>query len=430
MGPSSFLAPKSSVQQVEQFPVWEILKVLELDQFPVLNGARVISTTDYEDGSRSILIQTESKQGSKLVEKGIQLLQQELPPSTSNFNLTQFEFLFNEKGYLIAVFPARTAMTNDPGWTYFDLTPYYFDLKNSLDTGSKKRWADFSTQWKKDKETIQNFLLQKGCNEEVHSSAECLKWDEKTYHVNHPFVYAEVSKNNQNPNRNFKITEFFPNKFADLNFQEDPTKHQIILPILPTVYSPARYLSVDKKYYQEIYYGVENQFNIQANDRLLLLGPGSGIDTWLASLKTKETIHVAGINPFEVASAQILAQIATVSIVAIQHNNIIDDDWSIIFPEQSFDKFLWNMPAFTNHVKKEDLNYSKIWDYHFHDNDMKRFLTGLFYKLYPAGKALLWTTQGALLCFRSDYRFSVWPNNIKTTTSVLTVKEDLFGASL
>ena len=159
--------------------------------------------------------------------------------------------------------------------------------------------------------------------------------------------------------------------------QPSSAEHEIAIPVLPTVYQPAL---CDKLYYDAIW-----QSDIQHDDKVLVIGTGSGADAWMASLKTRQPIHVVELNPMAVVNAQATAQLAGFEILPI-----VGDVTQVALPEgfREFDYVLWNMPFLHSYTGRKQFG-----EHRFHDGDDGTMLRA-FLKMLPAllkadGKAIL-----------------------------------------
>ncbi|TWT99634.1 Release factor glutamine methyltransferase [Botrimarina colliarenosi] len=151
---------------------------------------------------------------------------------------------------------------------------------------------------------------------------------------------------------------------------------QLAIPILPTVYQPD---IQDKLYYDAIAQG-----EIAEGDKVLVIGAGSGADSWAVSLKTRAKVYAVDINPLAVMNAQVTARLGGFEIEAV-----VGDFQEIELPDtfRDFDYVLWNMPFVEAGATAENFQ-----DRNFYDGDdgtvATRFLKRLPSLLKPDGRAI------------------------------------------
>jgi len=111
----------------------------------------------------------------------------------------------------------------------------------------------------------------------------------------------------------------------------------LIIPVFPTVYSPGVNLETDKFYFD----AVLGAAGIRSNDKVLVVGPGTGADAWAAWLRAKDRIYVVDINPMAVANTKAVAMLAGFAVEAA-----VGDVTKTSLPKDfsGFDFVLWNMP--------------------------------------------------------------------------------------
>jgi SAM-dependent methyltransferase len=159
-----------------------------------------------------------------------------------------------------------------------------------------------------------------------------------------------------------------------LSKPHDPRK-EITIPIFPSVYEPR---DVDKLYYDAIL-----ESDIRPGDKVLVIGTGSGADSWVASLKSQAPVYVVEVNPMAVANAR-----ATARLGGFEIRPVVGDIRNVELPPEysDFDFVLWNMPW---HTEGE----VEIEEHNFHDGDegdiLERLLARLPSLLKKGGKAML-----------------------------------------
>ena len=156
----------------------------------------------------------------------------------------------------------------------------------------------------------------------------------------------------------------------------------IAIPRLPGVYTPDL---KDKCYYDKVL-----SSEISAGDKVLVIGCGSGADSWVAWLKSQSMIYAVDINPMAVANTRITARLGQFPLNAIN-----GDFRSVDLPDdfKDFDYVLWNMPYLALDADRglRDMNY-------FDGDDgtiLKSFLQQLPSLLKPEGKAIIWNDPSA-----------------------------------
>ena len=70
--------------------------------------------------------------------------------------------------------------------------------------------------------------------------------------------------------------------------------------------------------------GVYKRFDLPADADILVVGPGTGVDAWIASLRTRRPIRAIGINPLEAANTRAAARIAGFQVRALVGDNAAD----------------------------------------------------------------------------------------------------------
>lgn len=151
---------------------------------------------------------------------------------------------------------------------------------------------------------------------------------------------------------------------------------RLVLPLFPTVYQPD---NIDRLYYNWIAEGP-----IQEGDKVLVIGTGSGADSWAVSLKTRSKVYAVDINPLAVLNARVTAKLGGFDLEIVA-----GDFQEIELPEtfRDFDYVLWNMPFVE--VGANDENFQSR---NFHDGDdgtiATRFLERLPSLLKPDGTAI------------------------------------------
>ncbi len=431
------LASKSFIQKVKLLPkevtsmaVWELLTTLELTKPFEIPNTSDVQFMPHEDGSYSLLFEVHDSdlwKDADLIEKGVGILAHELSSSSEVVN--RFELLFNERGYLIALFPdlkkvARDHMRKNK-WHYLDLSPYYIEislLSTEKRDEKRKKWERYSYFWKEDQETIKNYLRSKKI-----SLATISPLDNASEEKN-PFMFVYFDPEATLSKKKIFIFELGPIDFPLSIARLKPNKNPLIFPIFPTVYSPSRWMDDDEDFYKAIYFGIPNKFKLEKKMKVYVGGPGSGIDTWLTWLKTRSTVYASGKNPLEIANTKTTAKIASFPLIAKTHDNVIDSNGEFAFPNEKFDAFIWNMPAINKDVaetteEEENFTLSSFWDNHFYPKDLVRLLSGLDVILPERQKALLWNYFFGILDHH-NVAFDIYYDFSQYSRTYLLTKKD------
>lgn len=386
--------------EVRAMPAWEILKTFGLEK-PLNNEElEILGFGNVLGNAYSVILEyTGPMDAFSLTPPvtGPQILIEEMYPVFER--PFWIELLFNEKGHLIGIFPEFETIkydrVSDREWFYFDLSPYYFDIPKINDTGANQKWARFKTQWMKNRELIDAFIRLNGLNKKKLRSVDrvrtptSLERDGKK-----PFLYIEVPKDNTSEEGKVFLKGFKPDEYNETLFKADPEKHQLIISVFPTVYSPYRWKHEDQEYLDAIYFGIPDVFDLPQGSKALLMGPGSGVDLWLTWLRTRAPVFTAGINALEVANARDTARLAGITLWTQTHNNLVSPRGSFVFNAEQFDYLLWNMPSFAaDKLPGLLLKRTQYWDRNFHIEDLSRFFNGLPVILKRGGKALLWNHE-------------------------------------
>jgi hypothetical protein len=161
----------------------------------------------------------------------------------------------------------------------------------------------------------------------------------------------------------------------------------LIIPVFPTVYSPGANLKTDKPYFDAII----RDAGIGEGAKVLVVGPGSGADVWLAWLRSKSKVYAADINPLAAANTRAVAALAGFPVEAVTA-----DITQAALPAgfSGFDFVLWNMPMLNPQETTMDLPARLA-----HDGDDGRILDAFMAKLpgllKKGGKAVVWNSARA-----------------------------------
>lgn len=452
---SSFAAESLIPKEVQNMPVWELLKTLGLDQFPKVDEGNIVLQKKLYSGAHLFRVSIKNLNQIKSVfpaKQGLGVLFHEL----SNFphEATELDLLFNSKGHLIAIFPSMELVYKffipyQP-WNYIDLSPYYLEYNVlNLDHFSDeyRRIKSFSNEFKENQALIEEFLMESLKIKNKKSLDDIVRkvGTKKTlvkelpptyaYEEKRMFLYIEVEKDPsalEYGRRPIVIKEFLPEELSLIRLDRKKGKHQILIPVFPTVYTPAWHTQIDRKYWEALAYGKEAYFQLKDGDKALLIGPGSGMDTWLTWLTTQSTIHVSGINPLEVANTRVTAQLAGIPLESKVFNNVMNDQQQLVFHGQFFDVLIWNMPYYVKNlfpIHGRNNRLSRFWDKHFTHQDVDLFLEGLKQILRAQGTSLLWNNTHMVERINLK-EFNVRSKLIARGTSLFLLRKNNLNSSL
>ncbi|MFT7637867.1 MAG: hypothetical protein ACI9Y8_001651, partial [Candidatus Omnitrophota bacterium] len=360
----------------EDMPVWYLLDELRL------NTAEVVEVEpDPENNIHIVRIRIPSPDHEiPEMQTGPALLKVLL-----NAN-NQYDLLFNEHKHLVAILPSDlTPAQKYPFHSkYLDLSPYYLESstnKHVLD--DLENWDAFNDQVSSDNSDIvsyRNHILKYVANDVAPMDAT-------------PYYLAELEKSTGD----LRLRAFNISSYSRV-IQESPPNpdfHQVILPVFPLVYPAAytAYFDLDSRYHEEIY----TDKSIKPNQHILIGGPGSGLDAWIASLRLDPgqggQLSAFYKSTLEGANVRATAKWAGFNINAIQHDNIVNASGEVIALERKVDHLLWNMPSYT-HLSEKDSNrdrpFVQIWDADYKGQQLRRLAKGLNDVLTTSGQAHLW----------------------------------------
>ena len=408
-----FLAPSSAraaaasgaVPDISKTPAYELLGALDLLNVVPREGLAVGKRTARPDASGIIRITLDAKPATTpFGARGLGMLQVELANSQV-VSLQSFDLLYNAGGRLIAVFPVfpEGILNKEPQtaekWEtlrpqYLDLSPFYMEVPRSGDTGELEKWKTFSATMKNDQDLIGNFLeenfktvstaypgfLKTRSTYRLHE-IDSVTGEWTSYEFN-PLVFSVA------PGEETILSDVEPEELFRIFSEPKPDSRRTVIPTFPTVYALVTF-SPDEMAYMR---GVSKKFALAPDSKVLVVGPGTGVDVWIASFLTKEPIRVIGINPLEVANTVSAAKIAGFKVNAIVGDNVADEKGGLRLPGENFDAVFWNMPAVwedgvpAGHIP----SLYDLWDGDIGGLVLARFAKALPALLKPDGRALLW----------------------------------------
>ena len=390
----SFAAAEAALAKA---PAYALLEALALLKVVPRAGLRVEPQTARPDGSHSVRITLDGKPVSvPFAARGLGILQVEMA-NINVLSLQSFDLLYNE-GRLIGVFPVfpsdAVLKWDAVQPRFFDLSPYYIEVPRSGEAAELERWTAFAPVFGKDQAALKAFmaeryqeLLAAYPNFAAHRppyrlhdiDAATGKWES---HEFNPAVFGS------SPAAGGVITDMEPADFLRLFKESKPGRRRTVIPTFPTVYALYNMTPAELEYLRL----VSKKFELKDDSNLLVVGPGTGIDTWIASLRTRRPVVVIGINPLEVANTKAAAKIAGFEVRAIVGDNVADEKGASRLPGESFDAVFWSMPAVwpegfpAGHAP----SLTDLWDGDVGASVLRRFARALPGLLKPDGHALLW----------------------------------------
>lgn len=390
--------------EVARTPAYELLGALDLLEVAPREGLQVEPKVARPDGSYSARITLDSKAAPGIFSaRGLGILQVELA-NIKFLCLRRFDLLYNGGGRLIGVFPVFPEKI--PGleedkkkWEilqpkYFDLSPYYMDVPRSGDPSELERWTQFARGFKEDQEAIRVFLEERykpliaaypnfTANRppyRLHEvDAETGKWNS---HEFSPLIFSEPATTEA------ILSDMEPEEFLRLFKTAAPKRRRTVIPTFPTVYALANMTPAELEYLRQ----VSKKFDLKSDAQILVVGPGTGVDAWIASFRSRRPIVAIGINPLEVANTKAAARIAGFQVRALIGDNVADENGDSRLPGERFDAVFWSMPAVwpQGFPDKHAPSLTDFWDGDVGAIVLKRFARALPGLLKPGAGALLW----------------------------------------
>lgn len=374
-------------------PVWELMKVLELENPERIPGAKLLETRQDATGLTVRRIRIKPTMSERL--EGVIALRRYLDDTDT------FDVLYS--GDRVAgIVPIPTRRPHFRGKIlrrlfdrsaqihYFDFSPYLEPIPTIGAPNAEAQWKALAATQAATRIALQTYVGL----EYPAAYLTPLQLNQGSY------VYAQIDT--QTGER--ALAEITPggrfNPFAEA--VSAPHIIDVVIPLFPTVYSPARYenQSLDDAYYHAIFPGHANRgapdqkAHVLPGQSALVVGAGSGLELLLISQQTERKVYGLDVNPFAVANARATAKHLNFEVNVQVHDNIADADGRLAFPALTFDRVFWNMPAFgkryipsVNTIK--DFIY-QTWDGDKHGVVLRRFIGALPRILSRHGMAVLW----------------------------------------
>jgi len=309
------------------------------------------------------------------IPRGFEIVRNELG------NYEKYEFLYDENGRLLAVFPSKEEVNSKKNYEirYLVLWDYYFGWFGSIDNQNVKQSLEefyqnrehfrrFLDSYIKSRFNNTNKLIPLG-EDELQDTIAYLEFD-----LENGIWFATHSKDNI---------------LRRVSLPPKPNIKRLIIPIYPTVYSPSQegHYSYDQGYYEYLLK------YLQKGEEVLVVGPGSGSDCWVAAQITGRKVYAIGINPLEIVNSKVTARIARFELEGYVADNIVDNNVPVI-KGKKFRKIIWNMPNYYPEEEAELYGVKKSlrdwWDEDIGGQSFIRFMSGLQGVLSPDGSALIW----------------------------------------
>lgn len=431
-------AAEASAVEIAKTPAYELLGALDLLQVVPREGLLVRPKISRPDGSYVVPIELDSiSPPEPFSARGLNILQVEMA-NIKLLCLRRFDLLYNGGGRLIAVFPsfpeevAAQASKFPKKWEelqpkYFDLSPFYLDIAPPGAALDPERWAAYAPAYEKDQAAIRTFVQERfrtlvdaypkfvpyRLPYRLHEvDAKTGRWNSYEFS---PAVFGS------NPATGTILSSTEPGELLGLFKKPAPGKRRAVIPTFPTVYALYSMTPAEMAYLRQ----VSTKFDLSPDSGILVVGPGTGVDTWIASLRTRKPVVAIGINPLEVANTRAAARIAGFEVRAIVGDNVADEKGNSRLPGESFDAVFWSMPAVWPEGFPEGHapSLTDFWDGDVGAVVLKRFARALPGLLKPDGHALLWNVASFV-----DGRDIVAEilETADTGGKVLTVEVELF----
>lgn len=390
-------APLASARGTAAAPLLEALELSDPDRIP---GAELLADWTLTDSGTDVRrIRLPARKDAAALPRGIGFLQHELSRAPDG-ETAVFDLLYRE-GRLLAVYPVldkeirrfpaglnggkQVTADEQEHWKlrYLDLSPYYLRLPQPGEPDAAARLRAFARRQAQDEQAIQNYHSSRFAPEVARRVAP-LETD--GHYPGAKYLLMQVDRRDGS----VAVDGISTHEIGDYIFPPAPGADRILVPLYPTVYAPNP--PVDGEYYQ----GITNRLGLKKNDRVLVMGPGTGIDVWLVARRTAGRIRTVGLNPLEIASVKATAAAAGFEVEAKVGDNLIAPDGTPCFDEK-FDKILWDTPAAVFGLKTGSGSKTRLqdlWDGDHEGDALKRFARGLPALLRPEGEGWIWLGEG------------------------------------
>ncbi len=360
-----------------------------------------------------------------------------------------FDLLYDSRGHLQAVFPVlpetlgpgraepvTEKMILDHRLRYLDLSPYWLQVPPLGASGAQARWRAAARAQNRARRAIEAYK-QARFPGDLAERLETVPRDfpeldlgfgEETRIVEEElpdidFLVARVERNTGA----VQVKGYALRQLAAADLKPEPGYDYVIAPLYPSVYFPQ--LAAEQPYYQ----GISQELDLQPGQRVLVAGPGTGLDVWLAWRQTKNKVYVVGLNPMEIANTRAFAAAAGFEVEAVVGDNIVTADGLPRFAEP-FDRVLYNTPFLALGEEEQPTYYEFLedrWDGDYGGGMLRRFARGLLEVLKPGGQAWIWRSvkhhlQESTACLKTAGR-TLDPAVLREGPDLLEVEEKAQG---
>lgn len=376
---------------------FELLEALDLLDAAPRTGAAFGPKAPRPDGSYAVRLTLDAKEApAPFAARGLDILRVELA-NIKVVSLRSFDLLYNRDGLLIAVFPVLPEGKND--WKalqpkFFDLSPFHLEVPRAGAPDEIARWTAFVPAYERDQAAIAAFRAER--YKEVEAAfpefaafrppyrlheidGETGRW---TSHDFSPLIFGDAKDDGP------ILSDLPPSEFIRMFKNPRPGARRTVIPTYPTVYVLYNITPAEREYLRL----VSKKYEFKPDPSFLVVGPGTGVDTWIAAQRTKRPVAVVGINPLEVANTKAAARIAGFEVRAIVGDNAADENGRSRFPGERFDAVFWSMPAVWPEGFPEGHapSLADFWDGDVGAVVLKRLAKALPDLLKPDGRVLLW----------------------------------------
>lgn len=377
-------------------PAYELLEGLELLEVKPSPALAVEPPDRRKDGSYTVRITPASPPPANPFDaRGAAILQTELI-NTKLGALRSIDLLYNKAGRLLAAFPVLPEgypAAERP--RYFDFSPFYARVPRMDDPARAGDWRAFAPVYARDRALVLAFARERFGKEAAasHSAAVGGQLPYRLHEVNAKTGEWSVSEFSplvflQKPPEGELTADQAPEDFLESFNSARRGYRRTVIPTFPTVYALANLTPDETNYLRYL----TSRFDLRPGARILVVGPGTGVDTWIASYRSTAPVTVIGINPLEVANTRAAARIAGFGLRAFVGDNVADERGVPRLAGERFDAVFWSMPAVWEQGFPEghSPSLSDLWDGDIGASVLKRLARALPLILEPQGISLLW----------------------------------------
>lgn len=386
---ADILRPRAAGERIGQesfkeMAIGRLLSLLKLEDSRNIQGAEYLERT--KDGELTVQrIRIPGYRGFPgIPSEGLELLKHVLL-NPQIHDITELDLLYNERGYLIAIFPVIPSDTRvkigsylyaklQEEITFVDLSPYYFAMPRINDPEAENKWLEFVQQLKIDEELIAKYKASGSYPFEILKDP-----------MGTPYICVGINKNtgewhanellgiHWDGNRSPKVI-FRNQRLAEL---QNPEEYQAVFTVLQTVYNPAL-LKSDRGFHRLIY----RESGIRKGDIVLDVCSGIGVSAWLDWLLTRKKVYAIELNPIACVNIEENASRVGFEIEVRRGDSIIDENGVPRF-DIFFDCVTTNGPEFVfsnpeNPREEMPGSLEDLWDDDYMgDKFLRRYARGL-----------------------------------------------------